>query len=253
MANGGQVPRWVTWIEPECFTDIKARKEVAVPGEQFLIPEYDELGRGINNVSLNYVVDDLISAGFMLVEAIAQERTPNKVGAPPYAMVRYTFYRNELAECAPNFMQNKANIVRDLHEFLELALWRVRGFRNLYFKQDGTVLDGASSISINMDARNPLYVANDKSKPQVRWQKDANGDRVGDAPLPVVAGSYVSVIDGEIALCVESVEVAEDDVVDSKGRTWSQVLRDEDSNRLEQVSDGFGVDMSNRASDGFGA
>ena len=232
MSHGNQVPRLVTWIKPECFAERSLRKAAAVPGEQFLIPENDASGRGVNDVSLIYVVDDLIAAGFTLVEAIAQERSSNKAGAPAYAMVRYSFYRNELAKHSSDFLQNMANIVRDLQEFLELALWRVRGFRNLYFQEDGTVMDGAYGISVNMEARNPLFVGNDMTKPQVRWQKDANGDRVGDAPLPVVPGSYVSVIDNEVSLCVEqSAEVSDAEMLDSQGRTWSQVLREEDQVR----------------------
>lgn len=209
MSHANQVPCWVTWIDPESAGERSVRKAASVPGEQFMIPEIDASGRGVNNVSLIYIVDDLIAEGFTLVEAMAQERSPSKVGAPPYAMVRYTFYRAGLAECSSDFLQNMGNIIQDLHEFLELALWRVRGFRNPWFQKEGTVADGVFSISINMDARNPLFVGNDKTRPQVRWQKDANGDRVGDAPLPVAAGSFVSIIDNEIALCVEeSVESA---------------------------------------------
>lgn len=215
MSHGNQVPRWVTWVKPETTGERSIRKAASVPGEQFLFPEKekDGSGRDVNDASLVYLVDDLIAAGFTLVEAIAQERLPIKAGAPAYAMVRYSFYREELADCSSDFLRNMGKIMDDLKRFLELATWRVRGFRNPSFSKDGVIVSDAYSISVTMEARNPLFVGNDKTKPQVRWQKDANGDRVGDAPLAVVPGSYVSIIDNEVSLCVEqSAEVSEAEI-----------------------------------------
>jgi hypothetical protein len=202
MSHGNQVPRWVSWIKPETFADRESRKTAFVPGEQFLVPEEDASGRGVNDVSLVGIIDDLEGAGYVLTEAVAQERLANRPGVPPYAMVRYTFYRYDLARRTNDFLRNEANIMRDLQEFLELATWRVRGFRNPYFQDNGTVLEGSFGISINMEARNPLYVGNDKARPQVRWQKDASGERIGDAPVQVTPGCFVGIIDDEFAFLV---------------------------------------------------
>jgi hypothetical protein len=205
MQRAEQVPHWVTWIKEECVAERDARKTVFVPGEQFLVPDKDASGRDVNDVSLVGVVDDLEAAGYILVEAIAQERLSNKAKAPPYAMVRYVFYRRELALRTPEFRRYEANIMSDLREFLELALWRTRGFRNPYFQNDGTVLHGFYGISINMEARNPRFVGNDRAKPRTHWLKDEEGNRVGDAPvLSAVPAAYLGIDDGEICMLVDA-------------------------------------------------
>lgn len=239
MSHGNQVPRWVTWIEPETFADRESRKTAFAPGEQFLVPEEDASGRGVNNVSLVGILDDLEGVGYVLTEAVAQERLANKPGVPPYAMVRYTFYRHDLALRTKDFLRNEANIMRDLQEFLELATWRARGFRNPYFKNDGTVLEGSFGISINMEARNPLFVGNDKARPQVRWQKDANGERIGNAPVQVVPGCFVGILDNEVAFLVNE-PVAEVISDDEAIREWT-ARRDMAASVNEQRAAGLRV------------
>lgn len=201
MSDGNQVPRWVMWIAPE-KPSLRDSRKIVTPGEQFLFPDEDATGRDVNDVSLVGVVEDLIAANYLLVEAIAQKRLHHKNAGQSYAMVRYTFYRKEFALQSLEFLQHEAAIMRDLKEFLELALWRVRGFQNPYVDKDCNVLANTYAISINMEARNPLFIANDKSRPQVRWQTDAAGDRVGDAPLPLTAGCFVGTIGGEIGFLV---------------------------------------------------
>ncbi len=242
MSHGNQVPRWVTWIKPETFADRESRKSAFAPGEQFLFPEEDVSGRGVNNVSLVGILDDLEGAGYVLTEAVAQERLANKSGVPPYAMVRYTFYRHDLALRTKDFLRNEKNIMRDLQEFLELATWRARGFRNPYFKNDGTVLEGSFGISINMEARNPLYVGNDKARPQVRWQKDASGERIGDAPVQVVPGCFVGIIDDEFAFLVNET-VSEGDQIDEEVLSVSPL---EETRLAGQVADYVSAEVEHR-------
>jgi len=60
---------------------------------------------------------------------------------------------------------------------------------------DGEEIPGQRAVSINLEAREPLFRPD--GQPVVVWQKDERGERVGDAPLPIVSERRLCVI-GEL-------------------------------------------------------
>lgn len=140
--------------------------------------------------------EDLEMAGYALVDAIYQNR--QRYGGGPntdktYHAVRFTFARHELATPSEEFLKVRDEIRGEFGAMCCDALWRVRAYKNPFFLK-GEEVAGQTAVSINLEARIPLYRP-DGSLVTV-WQKDEHGERIGNAPVPIKPDHYLSLTDG---------------------------------------------------------
>lgn len=147
--------------------------------------------------SLKQFLEELKSAGYEMVDAFYKERINAKNPRKPYHMVRFVFARHEFATISDEFKEVRKTILAELKVICENALWRVRAFRNPFYK-NGEEIQGEFAISINMEARQPLFLPN--GQPVVIWKKDESGERVGEAPLPISPIYHLRVVNRVVSL-----------------------------------------------------
>lgn len=134
--------------------------------------------------SLVEFLGELEAAKYEMVDAFYKERIDAKDprGKRTYHMVRFLFVRREFVDLSDEFKKVRENIRTELSEMCRMAMWRVRAFSNPFYK-DGEKIPDQRAVSINLESRQPLF--HPDGQPVMVWQKDVDGKRVGDAPLPL--------------------------------------------------------------------
>ena len=176
FSNPAAIPSSVKQRSPEAVEDRNERKN-RCSGRRFIEPT--------ENVSLVWFLRELEASGYEVVDAFYQERLNPKgdsYGKGTYHMVRFLFARREDVELSEEFGRVKDTLRAELQEICRAAMWRVRAFCNPLY-ENGEEVPGYSALSINMEARKPLFLPD--GQPVTVWQKDEYGERVGDAPLPL--------------------------------------------------------------------
>ena len=191
FSNPDAVPQTVKRSEQETPDERNERKShssgvmVIKPTERCSIAEF---------------LGELEAAGYEIVDAFYKERInakdPHRERV--YHMVRFLFARRELVNLSDEFKKMRDNVRIALSEMCRVALWRVRVFSNPFYKNGEEILDQRAVI-INLEARKPLF--HPDGQPVIVWQKDKNGERVGDAPLPLKPDYYLRIV-GDIAQLV---------------------------------------------------
>ena len=188
FTNPDVVPSCVKRLSHETQEQAVARKAMPTPGQPVIQPTED--------ASLMRLPSALEKVGYELVDAFYKPRIDQKSGRT-YHMVRFVFAHHDYVNLSDEFKRVRNTIRVALDEVCIQAMWRVRSFVNPFFK-DGTQCDGQSALSLNFEARKPLFLPN--GQPVVVWQRDANGEKVGEAPLPLKAKVAVSVQDQAVQL-----------------------------------------------------
>lgn len=184
FSNVRALPAGLFEKEQETLDELTARRS-GVKGVQFIEP--------IQDVSLFQFLLDLVKAGYVLVDAFFQMRSSAR--GQQYPVVRFIFAAKESARRDGEFARHKQNAENALLQMCQEAMWRVRAFLNPFFK-DGLLVDGQHAISINLEARNPLL--DGEGNPLMRWEKDENGEKVGDKPFPLEPKLFLHIDDGNI-------------------------------------------------------
>ena len=127
--------------------------------------------------------------GYELVDAFYKPRIDRESGRT-YHMVRFVFAHHDCVNLSDEFKRVRNTIRVALDEVCISAMWRVRAFVNPFFK-NGARCDDQFALSLNFEARKPLFLPN--GQPVVVWQRDASGEKVGEAPLPLKAKVAVRV------------------------------------------------------------
>lgn len=142
---------------------------------------------------------ELEAAGYEMVDAFYKERIDPKDprGKRTYHMVRFLFARHKFVELSDEFKKVRDVIRAELRSICESAMWRVRSFSNPFYK-NGEEIPDQRTVSINLEVRQPLFRPD--GQPVTVWQKDENGERVGDAPLPLKASYCLHIVDDAIQL-----------------------------------------------------
>lgn len=151
--------------------------------------------------SLTELLADLEVAGYKLVDALYQERPFNEKKNPKgkwtYHMVRFLFARHELVELSDEFKKVRDIIRAELQSICEGTVWCAVVYSNPFYK-DGVEVSGECAVNINLTARQPLFRPD--GQPVTVWQKDENGKRVGDAPLPLKADYCLRIVGDAVQL-----------------------------------------------------
>jgi hypothetical protein len=149
--------------------------------------------------SLVEFLGELEASGYEMVDDLYKERIDAKDprGKKSYHMVRFLFARREFVELSDKFKKVRDIIRAELRSICEAAIWRVRLFSNPFYK-NGKEIPDQRVVSVNLEARTPLFRPD--GQPITIWQKDENGKRVGDAPLPLKADYRLRIIDDTVQL-----------------------------------------------------
>ncbi|HNY35839.1 MAG TPA: hypothetical protein PLD14_02400 [Candidatus Pacearchaeota archaeon] len=189
FSNEEAVPKSLKMIIPETVTQSELRR--SREGVGYMVDIRD-------GCSTTDLLSDIKKSGYELVDAFYQPRVNPKdpTHRSRYFMVRYTFARKENAEPSAEFLTKKTTIENDLQKLLSEAIWRIRFFLNPFFK-DGKVIEGCQVASINLEARKPLFLPNGQSV--VQWNRDQQGNKIGDAPEPIKAKTIFRVSESTIS------------------------------------------------------
>jgi len=139
----------------------------------------------VENVSIvKFLRDNLQGSGFELVNEFCQPRLDLKDGAGKrtYPMVRFEFVPGKyVTNLNEEFMAKRELLLGGLYTMVTEAAWRVRAYENKFYG-NGQVVPGEKALSINLDVRVPLF---EDGRPRLVWKKGPNGERIGDAPVPL--------------------------------------------------------------------
>ena len=172
FSNPDVIPKAARRRERETLEERRTRKS-RDGGEQLIEP--------VENVCLVELLSCLEHAGYELVDTFYKPRIHGETGET-YHAVRFLFARSEFAEPSAEFKRKRRTLQKELRKICEEALWRIRGYFNPCWK-DGKEIPDQLTLSINLEARKPLFRLDGQPVPV--WRKDAEGNRIGDSPLPL--------------------------------------------------------------------
>lgn len=144
--------------------------------------------------------DILLHGNWEFVATFCQTRNHTN-GSSVYYTARFVFSRPHCAEPTEAFYKNFRGLAyAELQALAMLGLWRVRLYKNPLFK-DGKPVKGAYEISINLDARQPMYEQDGKqcavagnSRCSLRYRKGALnfvGQKVCVKPNKKTSGTII--------------------------------------------------------------
>ena len=151
--------------------------------------------------SLAGFIRELEMSGYEIVDAFYRKRIDSRDsgGKKKYHMVRFIFVRHESSELSDEFIKRRNIVQTELLNICSAALWRVKLFKNKFYKDDREIC-GQHALSINLDARQPLFCPD--GQPVKIWKKDDKGKRVGEAPLPLKADYRIGIDKNILSLMV---------------------------------------------------
>lgn len=190
FTNAAAIPPSVARRNPETLEERIERKSHST-GSMFIAPT--------PQCSIADFLTELETEGYELVDAFYKPRIDGKDPRSnrTYHMVRFVFATSDLAKPSDEFKAARETLRAELKAICEGALWRVRSFLNPFYV-NGEEVEGQNVVSVNLEAREPL--CRPDGQPVTVWQKDADGNRVGNAPLPIAPKSNLHIVDGVITL-----------------------------------------------------
>lgn len=152
----------------------------------------ERLLESVDNVGGLPLLADLAEQGYVLVDTLSQIRQRNN---QEVGMVRYVFCDGNHATPSEEFIKLRPAAEASLRKLLTEGAWRTEGYLNNFF-ENGQAVEGTFAVSINMASRTPLI--DSSGKPLMQWQKDAEGRRIGTAPVPAKPTVFLRILDGDI-------------------------------------------------------
>jgi len=191
FSNPRVIPESVKHLSPETPRERVERKSCST-GVQVIEPT----GR----CSLVEFLGELGTTGYEMIDAFYKERIDQKdpSGQKKYYMVRFLFCRHESATPSEAFKKVRGDLRADLRTICEDALWRVRAFNNPFYR-DGVEVPEQRALSVNLEARVPLFEPNGQRI--MAREKDENGQKAGP-PLALMPSHYLRVVDDAVTLVV---------------------------------------------------
>jgi hypothetical protein len=127
------------------------------------------------HVSLAELLQGLDTTGYLLTDAVYQERVDQRDPRKTFNMIRFEFCRSDWAVINPDIDEAQWELaVEGLKELCGQAIWRARAFLNPFY-WDGRECADRHSISINLESRVPLR--NPDGSPVLIWSLNEYGDR----------------------------------------------------------------------------
>ena len=186
------IPASIPPTEMETVDQLQRRKEEYISGLETIERTED--------CSVVTVLDQIAQLGFELVGAFRKPMIHYRGGKQQtYHQLRLTFVRHEdvKPDMHEGFREARTQILEDVAKLCRESLWRVRVFNNPLFR-NGDMDPIGRSACITLEGRRPLCFPN--GKPVVEWQRDEDGYRIGDAPVPITAKHRLTIVDNTIQL-----------------------------------------------------
>lgn len=199
FSNPRAIPPTIRRLNAETAKESARRRLKNERGDGYVILKPTE------NCSLSKLPDELRMTGYTLVDAFYQERLKSERS---YHMVRFLFSREESVASDPTNFKKIKRMLNDVDfkDMCDSALWRAQVFSNLFYG-DGGRPTGERVVNIALVARQPLF------RPDGRlvtvWQKDEDGERIGDSPRPLSAGYYLSIKEAVADVALAATEDAD--------------------------------------------
>ena len=152
--------------------------------------------RPVQNVSLVEFLSDLQLSGYELIDAYYQQRLSKEKRA--FHTVLFVFCKHEYVRVSEEFGAKRDTISAELCTICRQAAWRVRAFVNPFYGNGGEKVPGQATIGINLEARRPLFHAD--NQPIMAWRKGPGGERIGDVPIPLKPDYYLRLENNAIRL-----------------------------------------------------
>lgn len=192
FGNCNLVDRWFWREQTESLQGRAARKERENENNgsvQFIM--------STANVGVRAFILELQAAGFVMTDALAQERANQKNKGRTYFAVRFVFHKEPLTRPLTNEWATilKNHCESSLDRLCKEAMWRVRAYRNPLHHEKSV---GRFGLSVNFEARSPYR--NGDGTQVTRWQKDVSGERIGEKPTPITPDAYLRLIDDRIVI-----------------------------------------------------
>lgn len=148
------------------------------------------------NCDLSDSAFELKMAGYELVDAFHEERGDER--RDTHHIVRYVFARCEYVKpLAEEFLGKRVELLTGFLSLSCSAMWNVFAHKNRFF-QDGKEVPGQEVLSINLMNRTP-YRSPD-GQPVMVWQKDADGNRVGNEKVPLSPEKRLRIVESAVQL-----------------------------------------------------
>lgn len=188
FTNRSLLPRCVRYIPWETKAETQDRQERAA-GELYL--------PSTPAVELSEFMAGLEDAGYAVVDACYQPRV-GQGGKNQVHVVRYTFRRPGEDTHEPHCpLERQKEMEEELRNLCVTNLWDTQAYLNPFQSAGGVLIPNLWHFSINMTAPQPLYV---NGKREMRWERDADGRKIGTAPVPLKASHYLVVEESVVTL-----------------------------------------------------
>lgn len=172
-------------LRSETPAEFAARKEFKAEGEECILPTKD--------VSCAQFINNLAASGYIMIDAFFQ------VLNPKYIIVRFDFVILEHFLPSDGFSQGaKVKAEIGLRNMAEQNMWRIQAYLNSFFFEGYEIKD-QYGLAINLGGRKPLFDKN--HMPVLVWEKDEQGERVGEAPVELRPKLFLQIQGDEIAIC----------------------------------------------------
>lgn len=145
-----------------------------------------------SNVSLVQFCEDLSNNNYSLVDCFFKKRVNIY---KEYYIVRFVFIPTENVRNHDVLMERQATMDNAFEE-MKKSFWKVEVYENPYHNKGESVED--LSLGINCIERIPLFRPDGSLI--LRWQKDENGERVGDEPVPIKPSFGLCWSEGKLTL-----------------------------------------------------
>ena len=189
FSNPKFVPPLVGAIVPETREESSERRERAT-GELVIEPT--------ERIGIQEFPYELEREGYQMVDGFTQRRVGRPgSGKPVYYTVRFVFAKREAATPSEAFLNKRDGLRGEFRFLCRDSFWRVRAFRNPFFENDAPV-DGEFTIALNFEVRVPRFAPDGSLLKE--WEKDAEGNKLGDAAHVLEPKGYLRVQNGSVVL-----------------------------------------------------
>lgn len=133
----------------------------------------------------------LESGGFELVGTWWQRRRDKQNLAQKYLNIRFTFARELREDAHPDFLRARDDLMGLFARLVNRSFWGVRIYDNPLFRHQEEV-EGRRALSMNLGDR--------KDKDQEVWDRDKDGEKIGDAPKTLQASFVLAFEEDDFVL-----------------------------------------------------
>lgn len=168
--------------------------------EKEFVPRDDSDGskpkvQDVLNCSLQKL--DLTSAGYSLVDANTRKVEGEKI----HYTVSFWFCLNQFVKLSDEFRLIQTELTREFEQICHGAFWKMRLFTSQFFDcSEGGKIPVPNQLFASLNFNDRTAIKNPDGSSVLRWRKDANKERIGDAPIPIWPSHFFKMDDGRIAI-----------------------------------------------------